>query len=387
MLIIARFLQGAAGAVASSVILGMVIGLFPETGERAKAIGIYSFVGAAGAAIGLLTGGVLTETLSWHWVFLVNVPIGAVTLGVALRVLPADLPAEQDPRRRDFSGAVLITTGLMLAVYTITEAPASGWKSLSTLLFGALSLALIAGFGLRELLARDPLLPLSIFRDRTVRTANLVQFLVVGALFAFQFMVALYLQDVLGFGAAAAGLAFLPITVVIGFFSLVLTPKALLRWGGRAVLITGVTLIGVGMTVLARMPGDGRYAVDVLPAIVLMGAGGGLTLPAVAALGMSAATARDSGLVSGLLNTTQQVGGALGLAVLTSLAAGRADLALAAGSTSAAAVTAGYRLALGIGAGIVIVALVIATVALPRGHADQLTAPEGPGAAPIPRRG
>ncbi len=373
MLIVARLLQGAAGAVASAVILGMVIGLFPESGERARAIGIYSFVGAAGAAIGLLAGGVLTETLSWHWVFLVNVPIGVVTLGMALRMLPVDRPVVGGRRRRDVSGAVLITTGLMLAVYMITESPANGGKWLSTLLFGSISLALIGGFVLRERIARDPLLPLAIFRNRAVWVANLVQFLVVGALFAFQFMVALYLQDVLGFGAAGTGLAFLPITVVIGVFSLVLAPRALVRWGGRPVLITGVALIGLGLAVLARMPVDGHYLVDVFPATTVMGAGGGLTLPAVASLGMSAATAGNSGVASGLLNTTQQVGGALGLAVLTSLAAGRANLALAAGSPSAVALTDGYRLALGIGAGIVLVALLVAILALPRPvRADQL---------------
>ena len=366
MLIIARFLQGAAGAVASAVILGMVIGLFPERGERARAIGIYSFVGAAGAAIGLLAGGLLTETLSWHWVFLVNVPIGMVTVGLALRVLPVDRPIAAGHPRRDVSGAIMVTAGLMLTVYTIAEIPTNGWNSLSTLLIGATSLTLVAGFVLRVRLAQDPLLPLAIFRDRTVWAANLVQFLVVGALFAFQFMVALYLQDVLGLGPAGTGLAFLPITVVIGLFSLVIAPRALVRCGGRAVLVTGVTLIGVGLAVLARMPVDGQYFVDVFPATVVMGAGGGLTLPAVATLGMSAASASNSGLASGLLNTTQQVGGALGVAVLTSLAAGRAELSLTAGSTAAVAATDGYRLALGVGAGIVCVALLIAVLALPR---------------------
>ena len=363
MLIGARLLQGAAGAVASAVILAMVIGLFPDGSDRARAIGIYSFVGAAGAAIGLLAGGVLTETLSWHWVFLVNVPIGLITVGLALRVLPADTSAPTGTGR-DVSGAVLVTTGLMLTVYTVTELPARGWSSTMTIISGVGSIMLLAGFLVRERLARHPLLPLTVFADRRVWSANLVQFLLVGALFAFQFLLALYLQLVLGFGAAATGLAFLPITVVIGIFSLLLTPRAIVRWGGRRVLVAGVGLVAIGLLLLSRIPVDGSYPIDILPATVVMGAGGGLTLPAIATLGMSTASAEDSGLLSGLLSTTQQLGGALGLAVLSSLAAARTGATLVAGADDLTALTAGYRLALQIGAAMAGVALVIGIVAL-----------------------
>ena len=217
---------------------------------------------------------------------------------------------------------------------------------------------------MRERLARHPLLPLSVFGDRRVWSANLVQFLLVGALFAFQFLLALYLQLVLGFGAAATGLAFLPITVVIGIFSLLLTPRAIIRWGGRRVLVAGVGLVAIGLLLLSRIPVDGSYPIDILPATVVMGAGGGLTLPAIATLGMSTASAEDSGLLSGLLNTTQQLGGALGLAVLSSLAAARTGATLVAGADNLTALTAGYRLALQIGAAMAGVALVIAIVAL-----------------------
>lgn len=372
MLLCARFLQGAAGAVASAVILGMVVGLFPDVRDRAKAIGIYSFVGAAGAAIGLLAGGLLTQALSWHWVFLVNVPIGIATVVAAQWILPSD-HAAAEKRGKDISGAVLVTAGLMLAVFTITETPEHGWTSWFTVIGGAASLLLLAGFIAREHLATAPLLPLSVLSDRTVWGANLVQFLVVGALFAFQFLLALYLQRVLGLGAAATGLAFLPITGVIGLFSLAISPRAMGRWGGRPVLMAGVALIAIGLALLAKVPVDGQYLADVFPATVVMGAGGGLTLPAVASLGMSAATPQDAGLASGLLNTTQQVGGALGLAVLTSLAAAATSRALDAGTGSTTALVQGYRLALGLGAGITLVALIIAAVALK--PTDQVSAP------------
>jgi EmrB/QacA subfamily drug resistance transporter len=363
MLIAARFLQGAAGAVASAGILGMVVGLFPDRRERARAIGIYSFIGAGGAAIGLLAGGVLTQTLGWHWVFLVNVPIGTLTVLTALRVLPVDRPVTAG-RGRDVPGALLITTGLMLTVYTITESPARGWTSPITIGTGALGGVLVAAFVIRERVARDPLLPLRFLRDRPVWVANLVQFLMVGALFAFQFMLGVYLQNVLGFGPGGTGLAFLPITAVIGLFSLLITPWLLLRWGGRAVLLAGLTLIAAGLAVLARVPTDAQFAVDVLPATLAMGAGGGLTLPALASLGMSTASDRDSGLASGLLNTTQQVGGALGLAVLTSLAAARTAGSIGLGGTATSALTDGYRLGFGVGAVIVMAALILAAAAL-----------------------
>ena len=368
LLIAARFLQGAAGAVASAVILGMVIGLFLDDRERATAIGRYSFVGAAGAAIGLLAGGVLSQTLGWHWVFLINVPIGVLTVVAARRLVPPDGGAD-NARGRDVSGAVLITIGLMLAVYTITEIPSRGWQSASTVGFGAISVLLLLAFVVRERRASDPLLPMTILKDRRVWVANLVQFLVVGALFTFQFLLALYLQLVLGYGAAATGLAFLPITVAIGVCSLFLAPRALLRWGGRPVLVTGVTMIGVGLAVLARVPVDGRYLLDVLPATTLMGAGGGLVLPSIATLGMSAATDRTSGVASGLLNTTQQVGGALGLAALTSLAVARSGVAVAAADAPSTALAVGYRLALLGGVAMVLAALGVTLVAL-RTQAD-----------------
>jgi EmrB/QacA subfamily drug resistance transporter len=362
-LILARFGQGVGGAIASSVILGMIVSLFPAERERGRAIGVYSFVGAGGAAIGLLAGGLVTQTLGWHWVFLINVPIGALTAIAAILVVPAD---RSDPasRRTDVSGAVLITSGLMLAVFTITRTPTQGWGSLSTVAGAVLSTALIGAFVLREWMARDPLLPLAFLRDRRVWGANLTQFLMVGALFGFQFLLGLYLQLVAGFGAAATGLAFLPITVAIGAFSLAIAPRLLVRLGGRSVVVGGLLLIVIGLVLLTKVPVAPSYLTDILPATLVMGAGGGLTLPGLATVGMSAATARDSGLASGLLNTTQQVGGALGLAMLTSVAAARTQLSLQAGSPAAGALTDGYRLAFGIGAALVLGAVIVAVFSL-----------------------
>ena len=267
----------------------------------------------------------LTQTLGWHWVFLVNVPIGVLTVLTALLVLPVEPSGHRRDAAGTCPGAVLITAGLMLTVYTITESPARGWTSPVTIGTGAARRGCCwppSSSG--SMSRRIRCCRCDSSRDRRVWVPNLVQFLMVGALFAFQFMLGVYLQVVLGFGPAGTGLAFLPITVVIGLFSLLVTPRLLVRWGGRAGAAR--RLDPDRRRTCRPCPGpDGRTgpAVDVLPATLAMGAGGGLTLPALASLGMSTASDRDSGLASGLLNTTQQVGGALGLAVLTSLAAAR----------------------------------------------------------------
>ncbi|MET0863629.1 MAG: MFS transporter, partial [Nakamurella sp.] len=295
------------------------------------------------------------------------------TAAVALRVLPADRPALHRTRR-DVPGALLITSGLMLVVFTITETSHRGWLSWFTIGPALVGVLLVIGFVVREGRIDQPLLPLSVFSDQRVWVANLAQFLAVGALFAFQFLLALYLQNVLGFGAATTGLAFLPITVMIGIFSLIIAPRLLVRWGGRAVLITGLTLIAIGLAALSRVPVDGHYVL-ILIVTVIMGAGGGLTLPALASLGMAAATDRDSGVASGLLNTTQQVGGALGLAVLSTLAAGRSAAELTEGASPDAALTAGYRLAFLVGAGLVLLAVLITVIALDRPRQPAAGAP------------
>jgi EmrB/QacA subfamily drug resistance transporter len=362
-LVAARFLQGVGGALTSAVILGMIVTMFPKPSEMAKAIGIYSFVASAGASIGLLAGGVITDALSWHWIFFVNLPFGIVAAVLARRLL------EQDPgiglaAGADLPGAALVTSGLMLGVYTIVAAADHGWTSASTLGFGALSVALLIGFVVRQMTARTPLLALRIFRSRNVTGANAVQMLMVAGLFGMFFLGTLYLQRVLGFGAVEIGLAFLPVSLGIGVMSLGVAPGLVMRFGGRSVLIGGLVLVAAGLLWLTGVPVDGSYVADVMAPLTLFGIGAGLAFPALMTLAMSGATPEDSGLASGLVNTTQQVGAAIGLAVLATLATSRSDSLSAAGDGTAAALTGGYQLAFGIGAALVAVAIVIATFVL-----------------------
>jgi EmrB/QacA subfamily drug resistance transporter len=363
VLIGARFLQGVGGAMTSAVILGMVVTMFPEPAEQAKAIGIFSFVAAAGASIGLLAGGALTEAINWHWIFFVNLPIGVGTALLARRLL-ADDPGIGLHRGADLPGAVLVTGSLMLAVYTIVQAAEQGWGSARTLGLAALSVALLGAFVLREARAANPLVPLRIFRSRTVSAANGVQVLMVAGMFGMFFLGALYLQRVLGYDAIEVGLAFLPVALSIGILSATVAPWLIVRHGGRAALLPGLALMAAGLAYFQRLPLDATYAVDLFPSMLLLGLGAGLSFPALMTLAMSAATPEDSGLASGLVNTTQQVGGALGLAVLATLSTTRTESLLAQGEATATALTDGYRLAFTIGAGLLLAALALAATAL-----------------------
>jgi EmrB/QacA subfamily drug resistance transporter len=363
MLIGARFVQGIGGAMTSAVILGMIVTMFPKPAEQAKAIGVYSFVAAGGASIGLLAGGVLTEAINWHWIFFVNVPIGIATGLLAQRLIHHDAGIGLD-RGADVPGAVLIVSALMLAVYTIVETDKYGWGSTRTLVLGAVALALLGGFILREAKASTPLIPLRIFRSRIVTGANLVQALTVGGLFGMFFLGALYMQRVLGYGAIDVGLAFLPVAVLIGVFSVGVTARLIVRFGARATMLPGLVAIAAGLVLFQRAPVDAEYVVDLLPAMILLGIGGGLFFASLMTLAMSAATQEDSGLASGLVNTTQQVGGALGLAVIATLSASRADTLRGNGDSLAQALTGGYHLAFAIGAALVGAAIVLALVLL-----------------------
>jgi EmrB/QacA subfamily drug resistance transporter len=341
LLVVARFVQGAGGAISSSVTLGMLVTLFPAPRDRAKAIGVYSFVGAGGASVGLLLGGVLTQALSWHWIFFVNVPIGIAVAFRGAQVLESDRGVGARGGA-DVVGAVLVTSALMLGVLTILKGGDFGWGSSRTAGLAAISLALLIGFLARQATARNPLLPLRILRSRTLSGANLVLALMLAAMFGQFFLGSLYLQRVLGFDPFEVGVAFLPVAVTIGWFSIGVSPRLNARFGERAVLLPSLLVIAAGLGLLAHVPVDGRYVTDVLPALLLLGVGGGLAFPALVSLAMSDATATSAGLASGLVNTTQQVGGSLGLAVLATLAAARADAALADGASGAAALTAGY---------------------------------------------
>ncbi|MFF0337760.1 MFS transporter [Streptomyces fimicarius] len=381
VLIAARFAQGLGSAMSAAVALGILVTLFTEPAERARAIAVFSFTGAAGASIGQVLGGVLTDALDWHWIFFINLPIGLAVLLVARRVLPADrglgLAAGADAL-----GALLVTAGLMLGIYTVVEVESYGWLSAHTLGLGGLALALLAAFAIRQTTARTPLMPLRILRSRTVSGANLVQMLMVAALFAFQVVMALYLQKVLGYGAAATGLAMLPAAVVIGTVSLGLSARLAARFGERTVLLTGIGLLITALGLLARLPVRADYVTDLLP-VMLLAAGFGLALPALTSLGMSGAGDHDAGLASGLFNTTQQIGMALGVAVLSTLAAGRTEALGAAGHSSAEALTGGYRLAFTVGAGLLAAAFAVAALMLRPGRSGEAPAPTGRTSAPV----
>ena len=363
LLIGARFIQGIGGAMTSAVILGMIVTMFPKPSERAKAIGVYSFVAAAGGAIGLLAGGVLTQAINWHWIFFVNVPIGIATGVFATRMLPNDVGIGLG-RGADAPGAVLLVASLMLAVYTIVEASNYGWGSARTLGFGGVAVALLASFVIRQATAANPLIPLRVFRSRTVTVANLMQMLMVAGIFGMFFLGALYLQRVLGYDAIEVGLAFLPVALGIAGMSLRFTPQLMARVGAKSTLLVGLALVAAGLIVFRGAPVDATYVTQLLPAMLLLGIGAGLVFPALMTLAMSGATPEDAGLASGLVNTTQQVGGALGLAVLATLSTTRTGSLEAHGASTAAALTDGYHLAFTIAAGLVLAAIAIGLVFL-----------------------
>ena len=369
VLVAARFLQGIGGAMTSAVVLGMIVTMFPDPREQAKAIGVYSFVASAGGSVGLLAGGVLTQSINWHWIFFVNIPIGIVTAVLAMRLLERD-KGTGFGEGADIPGAVLITAALMLGVYTIVKPAAEkGWLAGSTLGLGAASLALLAAFVAREATARNALMPLRIFRSRNVSGANAIQALCVVGMFGSFFLGSLYLQRVLGYDALEIGLAFLPVTVIIGFLSLRYAEPLITRFGARRTLIPGLALIMAALALFTRAPVGGTYLEHVLPVMVLLGVGAALAFPALATLAMSGVRPDEAGLASGLVNTTVQVGGALGLAVLATLSASKSDRLIAGGTDSAAALTSGYHLAFWIGAALVAVALVVTlTVLRPNAH-------------------
>jgi EmrB/QacA subfamily drug resistance transporter len=373
LLIGARFAQGIGGAMTAAVILGMIVMMFPKPSEQAKAIGVYSFVAAAGGAIGLLAGGVLTQAINWHWIFFVNLPIGIATGVFATRLLPADEGIGLE-HGADAPGALLLVSALMLAVYTIVEASHYGWGSAHTLGFGAIAVVSLVAFGVRQARAANPLMPLRVFRSRTVTVANLIQALMVAGIFGMFFLGALYLQRVLRYDAVEVGLAFLPVALGIAALSLRFAARLMMRFGARQTMIAGLTLVAAGLVLFRGAPVGAHYVTDLLPAMVLLGTGAGLAFPSLMTLAMSAATPEDSGLASGLVNTTQQVGGALGLAVLATLATTRTNHLLAHGTSTADSLTGGYHLAFTIGVGLVLAAIVVALAILrpeQRGVAEQ----------------
>jgi EmrB/QacA subfamily drug resistance transporter len=349
MLVAARTIQGLGGAVASAVSLSLMMTLFTEPAERAKAMGVFGFVAAGGGSVGVLLGGILTDVLDWHWIFLVNLPIGALVVVLSLRLLPAARGAAGG-RRLDVLGAITVTLALMLAVYAIVNGNQAGWTSAQTVgLLGAAAV-LLGAFLVIESRVRSPLMPLSLFRRRNVATANVVGVLWAAAMFAWFFLSALYLQQVLGYTPLQVGLAFLPANLIMGAFSLGLSARLVMRFGIRAPLATGLLLAAVGLVLFVRAPVGGSFAVDVLPSMILLGFGAGMALNPVLLAAMSDVAPEESGLASGVVNTSFMMGGALGLAVLASLAASRTSSLRADGNDLLTSLTGGYHLAFAVGA-------------------------------------
>jgi EmrB/QacA subfamily drug resistance transporter len=348
VLIAARAIQGLGGAVVSAVALSLIMNLFTEPGERAKAMGVYGFVCAGGGSIGVLLGGLLTSLLSWHWIFLVNLPIG-----IAVAALTMTLIREgrgQHAQRLDWGGAAAVTLSLMLAVYAVVNGNEAGWTSTQTLALLAAAGVLMLAFIAIESRIAAPLMPLGLFRHRNLAGANIGGVLWAAAMFAWFFMSALYMQLVLGYTPMQVGLAFLPGNLVMAFLSLGVSARIVGRFGIRKPLAGGLLTAAVGLALFARAPVDGTFAPDVLPAMLLLGIGAGVALNPLLLAAMNDVRPEDSGLASGVVNTSFMMGGALGLAVLASLAAARTANVEAAGVDPRIALTAGYQLAFAVGA-------------------------------------
>jgi len=358
MLIAARAFQGLGGAIVSAVAFSLIVVLFTAPGERAKAMGVFGFVMSGGGSIGVLAGGVLTDLVGWHWIFLVNLPIGIGVLAAGLRLLPTTHTGVQD-RRLDVGGAVAITTAMVLATYAIVNGNTAGWTSGQTLGLLGVAVAIAAGFLAWERRAPAPLMPLAIFRHHNLRVANVVGVLWAAAMFALFFLSALYLQLVLGYSPLEVGLAFLPGNLIMMAFSLGLSARLVMRFGFARPLAFGLGVAALALLWFARAPVDGSFVVDVLPAMVLIGIGGGLAFNPVLMAAMSDVDQRDAGLASGITNTSFMMGGALGLAVLASAAAARTDHLEGAGHSALEALTGGYHLAFLLGAIFAIAAAII----------------------------
>lgn len=372
LLVLGRAVQGLGGAAVSAVALSLIMGLFSDPAERARAMGFFGFVMSGGGAVGVLLGGVLTGLFSWHWIFLVNVPIGVGVWLAARRVLPAD-EVVPGAGRLDVPGAVLVTAALMLSVYGIVGGNEAGWTSGRTLgLLGA-SAVLLAAFVLREARAASPLVPLRLFALRNVSVSQVVGMLWAAAMFAWFFLAALYLQQVLGYDALEVGLAFVPTSVVMAFCSLRVSDRLVMRFGIRRPLMAGLALAAASLALFSRAPVDGSFGTDVLPSMLLLGAGAGIAFNPVLLAAMGDVEPHESGLASGVVNTSFMMGGALGLAVLVSLSAWRTESLAADGADRLEALNGGFQLAFAAGALAALAAAVIGGLLLrpkPMGGAE-----------------
>jgi EmrB/QacA subfamily drug resistance transporter len=349
VLIGARAVQGLGGAVASAVSLSLMMTLFTEPADRAKAMGVFGFVASGGGTLGVLAGGVLTDALDWHWIFLVNLPIGILVTVLALRLLPGGR-AHAMTQKLDLAGAVTVTSALVIAVYAIVNGNDAGWTSTRTLGLLAVAAGLLGVFALVESKVGAPLVPLRLFGRRNLATSNVVGMLWAAAMFAWFFLSALYLQLVLGYSPLEVGLAFLPANLIMGAFSLGLSARIVMRFGIRRPLGVGLMLAGAGLALFVRIPVDGSFLFDVLPSMLLLGIGAGIAFNPVLLAAMSDVEPAESGLASGIVNTAFMMGGALGLAILASVAGARTRNLEAAGSDHLSALTGGYHAAFLVGA-------------------------------------
>ena len=363
-LIGARAVQGLGGAIVSVVVLSLIMIMFTEPAERAKAMGVVGFVLSGGGTAGVLLGGVLTDVLSWHWIFLVNIPVGVAVFALCVILLPADGKRADERPSLDVAGAVTVTAALMLATYAIVNGNETGWTSGETLGLLAGAAVLLAVFLTIESRVSSPLMPLGLFRFRNLSTANAIGVLMAAAMFGWFFFSALYLQQVLGYSPLEVGLAFLPSTLVWGASSLAVSDKLIVRYGIKVPMIAGLLLFVIGLLLFARAPVDGSFALDVLPGMILLGFAGGITFNPILMAAMGDVSPTEAGLASGIVNTAFMMGGALGLAVLASLAASRTDSGLASGDATAAALNSGFHAAFLGGAAFAVVGAVLAAVLL-----------------------
>lgn len=374
MLVVSRAVQGLGGALVSAVALSLLMTLFTEPADRAKAMGIFGFVLSGGGAAGVLLGGVLTDLFSWHWIFLVNVPVGIVVFLLSVRLLPAPAPAAAG--RIDWAGAITVTGGLVLLVYAIVNGNEWGWGDPRTLGMLGAAAALLATFLVVESRTASPLVPLRLFRIRSVSAANAIGVLMAAGMFAWFFFSALYLQQILGYTPLEVGLVYLPSMIVWGAASIV-SDRIVMRFGILPPLAVGLGLMAIGLVLFARTPVDGSILTDVIPGTLAIGLGAGIAFNPILLAAMSGVGPAEYGLASGVVNTAFMMGGAVGLAILASVAASRTDSLEAAGDPADVALNGGYHAAFLVGAIFVLVGIGVA-VALLRGV--RLAAPEAHGA-------
>jgi len=378
LLIVARFIQGAGGALAVSVILAIIVTEFPAPGERATAMSAYMFVVVSGGSIGLLAGGVLTQAINWHWIFFINLPIGAVTLLLGGALIRENEGAGLG-KGVDVLGSILVTVALMLGVYAIVEVTRYGWASVHTLGVGALAVALLAAFIALEARVAKPILPLRILRLRGLVGSSAVRGFLVTGMFTTFFLGALYLQHILHYSAVRTGLAFLPMTLTVAVLSLGVTARIVRRFGAIRTLVPGLLSCSVSLVLLSTAGVHASYFPTIFLAYLLLGLGAGSSFMPLLTIAMADVPARDAGLGSGIVNVSMQISAALGLAVLSTIATNHTNALSAHGDTLAGALTGGYHLAFTIAAASVAVGALVALVVLrPIAISARSTVPAAP---------